>query len=250
MPIPSLSVRTMVMMPPVAPIPNAPAHIRGVINLRGTVLPLVDLRMRCGMEPLSQHIESLCTMLAQREQDHRRWMAELKASMDERRAFTLATDPHKCAFGKWYDRFESNDLVLSGIMKEFDEPHKAIHAVAHRVLDAAGAGDYPRAQQLIEQTEQTVLRRLLELFAAAQQHLRTSTREIALVLESRGTPFALAVDQVESTETLASEGIASLPAILTAECKKLVLGVAQRKKDRRMVLLLDVEALFDGTLAA
>lgn len=30
----------------ITPIPNAPAHIRGVINLRGAVVPVVDLRVR------------------------------------------------------------------------------------------------------------------------------------------------------------------------------------------------------------
>lgn len=31
------------------PIPNAPSHIRGVINLRGTIVPVVDLRRRFGL---------------------------------------------------------------------------------------------------------------------------------------------------------------------------------------------------------
>jgi purine-binding chemotaxis protein CheW len=31
---------------PVTPIPNVPAYVRGVMNLRGTVLPVVDLRMK------------------------------------------------------------------------------------------------------------------------------------------------------------------------------------------------------------
>ena len=29
-----------------APIPNLPPHVRGVMNLRGTVLPVIDLRMK------------------------------------------------------------------------------------------------------------------------------------------------------------------------------------------------------------
>ncbi|MDH5324811.1 MAG: chemotaxis protein CheW [Gammaproteobacteria bacterium] len=33
----------------VTPIPNTPAHIRGVINLRGTIVPIVDLRLRFGL---------------------------------------------------------------------------------------------------------------------------------------------------------------------------------------------------------
>jgi purine-binding chemotaxis protein CheW len=34
----------------VTPIPNTPAHIKGVINLRGTVVPVVDLRAKFSME--------------------------------------------------------------------------------------------------------------------------------------------------------------------------------------------------------
>jgi purine-binding chemotaxis protein CheW len=33
-------------------IPNAPAYLKGVINLRGTIVPIVDLRERFGLEHL------------------------------------------------------------------------------------------------------------------------------------------------------------------------------------------------------
>lgn len=33
----------------VTPIPNAPAFVRGVMNLRGTVVPIIDLRARFSM---------------------------------------------------------------------------------------------------------------------------------------------------------------------------------------------------------
>ncbi len=34
------------------PIPNAPAHIKGVINLRGTIVPIVDLRQCFGLNAI------------------------------------------------------------------------------------------------------------------------------------------------------------------------------------------------------
>jgi purine-binding chemotaxis protein CheW len=34
----------------ITPIPNTPPHIRGVMNLRGTVIPVVDLRAKFRME--------------------------------------------------------------------------------------------------------------------------------------------------------------------------------------------------------
>jgi purine-binding chemotaxis protein CheW len=34
----------------ITPIPNAPPYVRGVLNLRGAVVPVVDLRCRLGLE--------------------------------------------------------------------------------------------------------------------------------------------------------------------------------------------------------
>src|ERR1043165_2421464 len=34
----------------ITPIPNAPAFVRGVMNLRGTVVPIIDLRARFSMD--------------------------------------------------------------------------------------------------------------------------------------------------------------------------------------------------------
>jgi purine-binding chemotaxis protein CheW len=37
-------------LPPVTRVPGAAAHVRGVVNLRGRVVPVVDLRVLFGME--------------------------------------------------------------------------------------------------------------------------------------------------------------------------------------------------------
>jgi len=44
-----LSVQEIRGWEPATPIPNAPDYVKGVINLRGTVVPIVDLRLRFGM---------------------------------------------------------------------------------------------------------------------------------------------------------------------------------------------------------
>lgn len=35
---------------PVTRIPNSPEYLRGVLNLRGTIVPIIDLRMRFGQD--------------------------------------------------------------------------------------------------------------------------------------------------------------------------------------------------------
>jgi purine-binding chemotaxis protein CheW len=48
-----LRVREIRGMGPIAPIPNEPEHVRGVMNLRGAVVPVIDLRVALGLAPAS-----------------------------------------------------------------------------------------------------------------------------------------------------------------------------------------------------
>jgi purine-binding chemotaxis protein CheW len=43
-------VREIIGMMDVTYVPRTPAHVKGVINLRGKVIPVADLRLRFGME--------------------------------------------------------------------------------------------------------------------------------------------------------------------------------------------------------
>lgn len=45
-----LKVQEIIGMMPITPVPKTPEFIRGVINLRGKIIPIVDLRLKFGME--------------------------------------------------------------------------------------------------------------------------------------------------------------------------------------------------------
>jgi purine-binding chemotaxis protein CheW len=44
-----LGVKEIIGMMPITPVPRTPGYVKGVINLRGKVIPLVDLRLKLGM---------------------------------------------------------------------------------------------------------------------------------------------------------------------------------------------------------
>jgi purine-binding chemotaxis protein CheW len=50
--VPIAMVREIVRLGDLTRVPNAPPHIRGVMNLRGRVLPVVELRTRLGLPAL------------------------------------------------------------------------------------------------------------------------------------------------------------------------------------------------------
>ena len=54
-----MAIRAIRAWSPTTPIPNAPSHVRGVVNLRGVVLPVLDLSQRLGWgatEPTGRHV--------------------------------------------------------------------------------------------------------------------------------------------------------------------------------------------------
>ncbi|MFZ3201447.1 MAG: chemotaxis protein CheW [Candidatus Acidiferrales bacterium] len=48
--LPIAMVREIVRVPEITSVPNAPDYIEGVINLRGRIIPIVDLRKRFGVK--------------------------------------------------------------------------------------------------------------------------------------------------------------------------------------------------------
>jgi purine-binding chemotaxis protein CheW len=47
-----MSVRELRAWTPATPVAHAPTFLRGVINLRGVVLPIIDLAIRLGLSPV------------------------------------------------------------------------------------------------------------------------------------------------------------------------------------------------------
>jgi len=47
-------IHTIITPQPITFVPRAPRFVKGVMNLRGRVLPVIDLRTRFGLEPLTE----------------------------------------------------------------------------------------------------------------------------------------------------------------------------------------------------
>ncbi|MEA3422381.1 MAG: chemotaxis protein CheW [Bacillota bacterium] len=50
--LPIDTVNQIIGLQDITLIPNQPKYLKGVINLRGQIIPIVDFRLRLGMEPL------------------------------------------------------------------------------------------------------------------------------------------------------------------------------------------------------
>lgn len=63
-----LKVKEIIGMLPVTPVPQTPHFVKGVVNLRGKVIPVIDLRMRFGMET-DEYTERTCVIVVETESE-------------------------------------------------------------------------------------------------------------------------------------------------------------------------------------
>lgn len=238
-------IQTMVALPHVTAMPKAPSFVRGVINLRGLVVPVVDLRKRLGMVSLTTEISDLIAMLNKREADHKNWLMELEFSIKEKRGFTLETNHRLCAFGQWYESYKTDKLLLESLLKKFDAPHRRIHALAHTVLDLQKNDQHETALKLINDTRNGDLSEMINLFASLRVALNESLREIAIVVQTGQKPFAVVVDSVETVGRLAKDSIETIEESgINFSEKGLVISHGKLDKSDKLVLILDLERVF------
>ena len=57
------SVESIIKLQTITPVPHAPAFVEGVTNLRGNVLPIIDLRKRFGLELRTETSETRIVVL-------------------------------------------------------------------------------------------------------------------------------------------------------------------------------------------
>lgn len=202
--VPVSRVRDILPIGPTNALPAAPKFVRGLGAIRGRLSVLLDLRLLLGLPSRAEQRDERVRNFRQRRQDHIDWLTELEASLAEDRPFRKTTDPHACAFGRWYDAYRSPDPVLNLKLRAFDAPHKRIHELGVAATRLAADGRSDEARALVRGARDGDLAALLRLFDDTEPALRSEAPEVTILLDRGTSPVGLVVDEVHELAELAS----------------------------------------------
>lgn len=238
------SVLSLNQLPNVTPLPKVPPEVRGVINFRGKLIQLVDTRKVLNLKTITDEINDFHNMIDQRYNDHLNWINTLQDTVKNNTDFTLTTDPHKCAFGKWYDSYNSKNtnIMFLSTFSKFDKPHKAIHQIGITARQLIDRGDKQAAVNLIESTKNTELKQMLGLFEEIKEAYKESRKEIVMVVgENEENCVGLSVDQIVAIEHLSEIDEDLIKESITTT--EYIEGLGKRK-DGSVAFLINDEYIF------
>lgn len=218
-------------------LPDMPATVRGYITVRGQVMPVVDTRLLLGLSEYALDVSTLVETLERREEDHHRWLDALEASLRDGHPFRLARDPHACAFGKWYDQYQTDDFRLALKLRAFDAPHRYIHALADHLLGLCDQGAQEEALRLLEEARLGAFTSLITLFTETRTLLQTRMNEVVIVLALHNRLLGLVVDKIEAVKDI-EDTFSPLPQA-TRDSRSFISGIAKAAHQGRMVMMLD-----------
>lgn len=241
----SKNISGILQLPQYDPVPNAPECITGMFSYLNQVIHMFDLRLAFGMPTMEQEQDEFAQMIAQRKKDHIDWVTALEVSMETGKPFTLATDPHMCAFGQWFYSVKNVSHSIGFVLRKIEEPHRKLHETALDLTkclhNCSDCQVNPCVKQSVKRVREEYMPTLLSLLDNTVEAFRSNlSREMALVIND-DRKIAIVVDEVLSVEHL---------EVLTEDCGPLThtantcFTCARRSaKSPQIILELDIDKL-------
>lgn len=230
----------------ITPIPEAAEYVRGVVQYQGEMIKIIDMRDLLQVESVEEEYQEFQKMLEQRRQDHVHWVNVLEESAQNATPFHLATDPHKCAFGIWYDNFHSDINSINFHLGRIEEPHRLLHETAEEIIKCSRNCDECERKECLRDTlakaKEEYMPEILELLEEAKDVFKEHFKEMIIIVKCQNQTFGFSVDEVLAVEELIF--LNDKEDHITQTFKtNLVTNVAKTRQSNELILLLNLEAL-------
>lgn len=217
-------------------VPHAPAYVKGTFSYQGSTVSIVNLRQLFDWQTVENEFEDFTNMIENRKNDHLNWVRTLEQCLEENKPFTLATDCHQCALGKWRDSFHTEHSAVMYHLNKLDAPHKELHDSAVKILKQSA-----QQGQDLKKVKDKIVPEVLSLLDEMKEVFKNSIyREMVVVLNGE-QPVALMVDEIIEVDYLQYEKESGISE--NARKKGMIKAIQRYDKTQELVLELDVPLL-------
>ena len=223
-------------------IVNASKEVRKISYYKNEPVSIYDLRRLFGLISNEEYLQKVVD-LPQRIKDHEKYAQTLENCINTKTPFELNVDPHKCAFGKWYESYKtekiSNRVILTEL-KKLEFYHDQFHKTAETVRDYISEGKIDEAakysSEIVRQKDYIV-----KALSDINDIMAKNISELTIILQLKDRKIGIIVDTAESVENI--DEIQELPPSVATTNYIKRLGLSQ--KERQITFILEASA-FNG----
>ncbi len=228
----------------VTPVASAPNIFRGVINYRGDIIPLLDLRKLFGMPTVVEEQEAFRSIVEARKQEHIEFVNDIDNCIRNNMPFTRTFDPHACKLGRWCDDFKLEKNVSTYFVEknlhDIEKPHSSLHEKAKNLFDNhKNAENTKNAYDEILAIRNQVILELDDMIKSYND----SYKEMIVIASNDLVKLGLIVDEVVAVDAL--EILSDADNFPTFQDRKFFTGIAQSTKVSGEILLVNEEMLME-----
>ncbi len=236
----------MLMPDVVTPIPQVPAYCLGLVDVRGYVVPLIDLRTLFGLPSLKSQYHDFCDMIDSYKADHETWVNTLRECIVSKTPFPLSANAHGCHLGKWYDSYTPANQSVASQLKKLEEPHERFHESAalyeQYLANPTGKPTLADVKTLFERSATLYKPEILKVLEDTKESFLREYQSILIILEQDNeTVLSFIVDSVDTVETITRVPQAQEGGFW--ENSQFVLGIGRGERSTTNILMLDDMAL-------
>lgn len=213
--------------------------LRGIAYYTGEAINAFDMRETLGFISQIDYLKNIVN-IPERILQHQSYVNNLSECVTLGRQFELTTDPHQCAFGKWFDSYMSRDkseiaLDIRIHMDRIAPVHDKFHKLADDIKALLKVNRTDEAANILNEIEKSKDEIVSELKDLETALLANITELMIVLTAKKNKKVGIIVDNAESVEFI-SEIQDLPPAVVSTEYVKKI-GI--RKKSQEIVLILE-----------
>lgn len=225
------SVREVLRVGYITEVPEVPAYILGVLSVRNTLLPIIDIRKLFNFSSLGENIKE---DLSRFEKQHELWLKTVITNIDLSKTLPNELRMKSCKFGRWLEDFRTSSEDLARLIQTIRYEHIELHREAENEHP-----DEDKLKQLYEKFSLD-MREVVDIIESALKE-----DQKILVVEIKGVPVGFLVDRMQQVIRVPERLIEPPPSVLSIERTKSIKGILKLDEGRRLVLIVDQDKLLD-----
>jgi purine-binding chemotaxis protein CheW len=223
------SVREVLRVGYITEVPEVQPYVLGVLSVRDTLLPVIDIRKLFNLPSLAEDIK---TELDNFDRMHTVWLRDITNALTTGATLTNELNLEDCDFGKWLEDFRTSSEELARLIQSTRYDHIELH----------------RGVKEVNKDELNQLGERLSIdIEKIKDAIETAVKEDQkiLVVEIKGLPVGFLVDRMQQVIRVSDRLIEPPPSVLATERTKNLKGILKLDEGKRLVLILDEEKLID-----